>query len=185
MGTEANKKIILRLFEAINSSDWATIEIITHDEIQDSLISGWKTISDTVINPWEPFLRALGFDEKYLVKFIYLSNNYEGKTAFIKTWELVRQIMSEFDVYDLIAERETVICKLQSSLHLPNGDKVTLDTFAEFLIRDSKLIAWLGTNRLLNSLQQYGKITIQRNDEQEIEKYMTALKKMGLIPENL
>lgn len=185
MDSDENKKILMKFHEALNRKDWATSEALIHDDVDDSLIEGWKSSRIGVVNPWGQFLIALGFSEEALVEFISINRpDTGGKTASIKLWKWVRQFMSDFEIYSMVAEGEKVIGKSYCVLNLPSGDKISMDTYIEFLIRDSKIIAFAGTNRLFNSLQQFGKITIERSDKKEIERYIHSLKQMGLLPAN-
>ncbi len=183
---EKNKEVVKQYYHAINTKNWALLETLIHDEFGSSpMLEYIKEITETSINPFVEFFKILGYDENTIIdvqNFVLAVKDKQSSLNYIKWYS---HYISNFDIQDIIAEKNRVWIYINSVFLASNKHKLNHSSFEHFIFRDSKIIASYGAGRYLGSLIQLGKVIIAGNDKEEINNYLHALRNLGIIPANI
>ena len=93
------------------------------------------------------------------------------------------QYQNNYEIQSIIAEENDVWVYINSRFHTVNQRTINHTGYDHFILKDTKLIQSFGTGRFLASLIQMGKVIIAEKDDEEINNYLQALQKMGILPD--
>ena len=107
---------------------------------------------------------------------------YTTKYEFMNWIKLFSQMMTSYQINEMVIGDTKVWVSTYSNLVLPNQQNLIHDSFTRFWIKDNQIEALLHQGRLLDTLVQYGAIIMQQDDQEKVTRYLQSLTNMGLIP---
>jgi hypothetical protein len=195
MTAEQNKKLVYQFFDCMNNKDWVQLEKLVHDDFgedgtpEDRMRElNAQTVEEadkirTEINPFFKFLKLIGMSEETImqaIKVLGIKNNI--KQGFIQQMKFMNDMMSNWEIIDIIADEERVWCMNDTVFNDPNQRGITINSHTKIKIKDNQIIDFSGFSRFYATLIQFGNIVMKRNQKEEVQHYIQVLKEMGIIP---
>lgn len=177
-----NKELARQFIKGITEHNWVLIENLLHDDYHSDPALLRPPRVKFAINPFLEFLKLLDYDEIYVSKAEEIMAGPTDKQSTLQELKLNVEIVEDWELHELIGEDDKVWGQGSYIVKDPQNLNLALEWTIKIWFRDGRIVTFVIIGRYLNSLIHYGRLIIERDNQEEIDHYLDGLRKIGILP---